>query len=190
MNEKTTERKLLTEIVTRLEKPQLFTIWEDLGTDSPLGKTFYQILQEDCPWNMEAALSADKLKELLKKELEVTRNYRREFYDALIYFVDRIEKTDAQVYNAIGMSRTLWYHLRDNKNAKTHKDNVLKMAIILKLDYWELYYLVNLAGYSLLPGNDDMDRVVSLCIRNKIYDVNKIDELLYEAGIRTLFSKK
>lgn len=190
MSEKTIERKLLVEIITRLEETQLFAILEDLGRASPFGKALVRILEEECNWNMETPISAEELKKILKKELDDTRNYRREFFDELIHFVDRAEKTDAQVYNAIGMNRTLWYRLRDNKNAKTNKSNVLKMAIILRLDYWETYYLVNLAGYSLLPGDDGVDRVVSFCIRNKIYDVTKIDELLFEAGEKPLFSEK
>lgn len=188
MDEKTIERKLLIEILTRLDEHQLLGIMEELEKDGPLGGELRRILEEDCHWNPSASLTMEELKDNLKKELEHTNGNRREFYRELIRFVDRAQKTDAEVYNAIGMNRTLWYRLRDNKNARTNKRNVLKMAIFLQLDYWEMYYLINLAGYSLMPGDDSTDRIVAFCIRRKIYDRRQIDELLWEAGETPLFS--
>ncbi|GFH92135.1 hypothetical protein IMSAGC002_03400 [Lachnospiraceae bacterium] len=188
--EKTTERKLLIEILSRLEEGQVMAILEDLGRGTPLGEALYKVLEEDCNWGSKTALNMDELKQILKRELEDTQNYRREFFQELIHFADRAEKTDAQIYNAIGMNRALWYRLRDNRDAKTNKRNVLKMAIFLRLDYWETYYLVNLSGHSFLPGNDKTDQAVSFCIRNKIYEPDRIDELLYEAGERTLFTEE
>ena len=66
---------------------------------------------------------------------------------------------------------------------------MLKMAIILHLDYWEMYYLLNLAGYSLMPAQDPTDKIVSYCIRSKIYDCKQIDELFFELGEEPLFSE-
>lgn len=186
--EKITEKQLLLAVLSRLDERQLMGLVEEMGRDQPLGQALFQVLEEELCWTQKT-LGMDELKALLKEELEVTQGYRREFYKELIYFVDRAQKTDAQVYNEIGMNRTLWYRLRDNKNARTNKRNVLKMAVILQLDYWELYYLVNLAGYSLLPRDDLTDRTVAFCVRHGIYEKGKVDELLVEAGEKALFSE-
>lgn len=186
--EKITEKQLLIEILSRLDERQLLGLVEEMGREQPLGQALLSLLEE-FRW-IQRPLGMEELKKLLKEELEVTEGYRREFYKELIYFVDRAQKTDAQVYNEIGMNRTLWYRLRDNKNARTNKRNVLKMALILQLDYWEMYYLVNLAGYSLLPGDDLTDRTVAFCVRHRIYEKGKVDELLVEAGEKPLFSEE
>ena len=191
MERKITERQLLIEVLSRLDEKQLLGLIEEMGREQPLGQALCDLLEEEFKtfhWTQKT-LKMEELKRLLKEELEVTQGYRREFYKELIYFVDRAQKTDAQVYNEIGMNRTLWYRLRDNKNARTNKRNVLKMAVILQLDYWELYYLVNLAGYSLLPGDDVTDRTVAFCVRHGIYEKGKVDELLIEAGEKPLFSE-
>lgn len=187
--EKITDKRLLVEVLSRLEERQLIGLLEEIGKEQPLGQALIKVLEEELCWTQEP-LRMEELKVLLKEELEVTQGFRREFYKELIFFVDRAQKTDAQVYNEIGMNRTLWYRLRDNKNAKTNKRNVLKMAVILQLDYWEMYYLVNLAGYSLLPGEDRTDQTVAFCIRHRIYEKEKVDELLIEAGEKTLFSEE
>ncbi len=183
-----TDKELLVQVLSRLDERQLIGIVEEIGMEQPLGQALVKILEEELHWS-EKTLKLDQLKILLKEELETTQGTRREFYKELIYFVDRAGKTDAQVYNEIGMNRTLWYRLRDNRNAKTNKRNVLKMAVILQLDYWEMYYLVNLAGYSLLPKDDLTDRTVAFCIRHGIYEKGKVDELLIEAGEKPLFSE-
>ena len=183
-----TDKELLVQVLSRLDERQLIGIVEEIGVEQPLGQALVKILEEELHWS-EKTLKLDQLKVLLKEELETTQGTRREFYKELIYFVDRAGKTDAQVYNEIGMNRTFWYRLRDNRNAKTNKRNVLKMAVILQLDYWEMYYLVNLAGYSLLPKDDLTDRTVAFCIRHGIYEKGKVDELLIEAGEKPLFSE-
>ena len=183
-----TDKELLVQVLSRLDERQLIGIVEEIGVEQPLGQALVKILEEELHWS-EKTLKLDQLKVLLKEELETTQGTRREFYKELIYFVDRAGKTDAQVYNEIGMNRTLWYRLRDNRNAKTNKRNVLKMAVILQLDYWEMYYLVNLAGYSLLPKDDLTERTVAFCIRHGIYEKGKVDELLIEAGEKPLFSE-
>ena len=192
MEKKITERQLLIEVLSRLDERQILGLAEEMGRENPFGEALLQLLEEEAdrfPWTQKT-LGTEELKKLLKQELEVTQGYRQEFYKELIYFVDRAQKTDAQVYNEIGMNRTRWYRLRDNKNARTNKRNVLKMAVILHLDYWEMYYLVNLAGYSLLPKDDLTDRTAAFCIRHGIYEKEKIDELLIEAGEKPLFSEE
>ena len=46
--EKTTERKLLIEILSRLEEGQVMAILEDLGRGTPWGVALYKVLEEDC----------------------------------------------------------------------------------------------------------------------------------------------
>ncbi len=189
-NDKESIRQLLIEVLKRLDDAQIAAIIEDLGWEEPYGKALRNIVQELDEKDRKKAMSPDELMDMLKEEINLRSGSDKKFFEQLTFFVDRAKKTDSQVYNAIGMNRSLWYRLRDNKNAKTGKENILKMAVVLHLDYWEMYYLVNLAGHSLMPKTDGTDRVVSRCIRHGIYDTLQIDELLAAIGENTLFSEK
>ena len=114
----------------------------------------------------------------------------REFFAELLRFADRVGMTDSQIYNAIGLSRSLWYRMRDHKDARTKKTNVLKLAIVLRLSFWEAFYLVALAGYAFMPGLDDTDKTVAACLLNGVYDPDTIDGMLASNNLETLFSEK
>lgn len=183
-----TNEELLREILMRLTGAQLNGMLEEFGFESPLGTSLRSWLTEiekkKCP-----PACAKCFQDELRTDLAANQNGRHEFFAELIRLIDRAQKTDAQVYNAIGMNRSLWYRLRDRKDARTNKLNILKIGIVLKLDYWELYYLVNLAGYSFLSTNDPTDFVIAFCVRHRIYNPVQIDQLLQEAGEKTLFSE-
>ncbi len=182
-------RQLLAAALGRLNEQQQAALVEELGWDTKAGEALRDVLVHDLHWQ-EQPLSMEELQKELKRELQGKNVVRREFYQELTRLIDRMQMTDAQVYNKIGMSRSLWYHIRDKKNARTKKENVLRMAVVLHVDYWEMYYLVNLAGYSLLPGQNGTDRIITACIRTKIYDTAKIDVLLIENGEPPLFSEE
>jgi len=112
------------------------------------------------------------------------------FFGEVVRFTDRAGMTDSQVYNAIGMNRSLWYRMRDDADARTKKSNVLKLAVVLKLSFWEAVYLIALAGYSFLPGNNDTDKVVSDCLMKGVFDPQAVDAALYEKTGNTLFSEQ
>ena len=114
----------------------------------------------------------------------------REFFQEIIRFADRAGLTDSQLYNTIGLNRSLWYRLRDDKSARTKKSNVLKLVIALRLNFWEAFYLIALAGYSFTPGIDETDRVVASCLLRGDYDPEKVDRLLDDDGLETLFAEK
>ncbi len=188
--EKESTRRLLIEVLKRLDEEQIAAIIQDLGWEEPDGRALRAVVQEMDQTRQKPGTTFGEVMDMLKEEIRFRSGSEKKFFEQLTFFIDRAQKTDSQVYNAIGMNRSLWYRLRDNKHAKTAKENVLKMAIVLHLDYWEMYYLVNLAGHSLMPKTDVMDRVVSRCVRHGIYDPIKIDELLEEVGEHTLFSEK
>jgi hypothetical protein len=113
----------------------------------------------------------------------------REFFTEVVRFAERANMTDSQVYNAIGLNRSLWYRMRDDSAARTKKPNVLKLAVVLRLTYWEAYYIIALAGYSFTPGTDETDNVIMSCLINGVYDIETVDKMLYDAGADTLFAE-
>ena len=112
------------------------------------------------------------------------------FFSEVLRFAERAGMADSQIYNAIGMNRSLWYRMRDNADARTKKSNVLKLAIVLRLSFWEAYYLIALAGYSFLPGVDRTDEIIARCLFEMTYDPASIDEMLVDGGCEALFSEE
>lgn len=128
----------------------------------------------------------------IQKAIEKSEGRTRLFYQELLKFVERRGMKDSKVYGAIDMDRKLWYRLRDDEKASTGKENVLKMCIVLHLDYWETFYLVNLSGHSFTPYADMSvrDFVIGLCVTNGEYDPYRVDELLVKAGEKALFGQE
>lgn len=166
---------LLKAVLRRLDLQQTQDLYLAFGSDSALADALRQRLRE---WRDPA------------QDLPAQDGGAPTFFGELVRFLARRGMTDAKLYNAIGMQRTLWYRLRDNPEAHTSKANVLKMGIVLQLDYWELYYLVSLSGYAFVPAYDGADREIASCVRAGIYAPAAIDERLYAAGEPTLFSRE
>jgi len=114
---------------------------------------------------------------------------KEKFFCEIIKFVDRAGMKDSHVYKAIGMQKDLWYRMRNNEKARTKKENILKLVIVLRLSFWEAYYLIALAGYSFVPGIDETDGIIRDCLLNNIYNPVKVDEMLDDKGLPVLFSE-
>lgn len=112
----------------------------------------------------------------------------KDFFGVLCSYIDRSGLKDSMVYGKIGMHRNQWYKIR-KREKRAGKAFVLKLCIVLRLDLYEANYLMLLAGYFFIPGNQT-DYIVCDCLKEKIYDEAEIDERLAQAGEQTLFSDK
>jgi predicted XRE-type DNA-binding protein len=175
---------LLIAVLSALDETQINAALSFIGWDTPLGLRLREILSETRQ-NSARTNKFEDVQTLLQAELSQNANIRSEFFKELLKFVDRAQMNESQVYNEIGMNRALWYRLRDNKEARTSKQNVLKLVIVLKLDYWEAFYLISLAGFSFMTSQTDY--VVAFCLSRNIYDPFQVDELLEENGQNAIF---
>jgi hypothetical protein len=182
-----TDRELLQTVLSALDETQIAAVISAVGWDSPNGRRLKEMLSELRESIIKVNAGSD-VRALLQNMISEHSDSRGEFFSELLKFVDRAQKTDAQVYNEIGMNRALWYRLRDNKDARTSKRNVLKLAIVLHLDYWEAFYIISLAGFSFMTAPSDY--VVAFCLSQGIYDTFQVDELLEGNGQEALFSEK
>ena len=66
-----------------------------------------------------------------------------------------------------------------------NKETVILLAIALELSEDELLDLLNSASYSL-PKNNIFDLIIRFCFQKRIYDINKINELLFDYNCKTL----
>ena len=180
-----TDSEVLEGLIRCLSDQKILDILYSLHEEPDLEQAFKLRLK-----NRNKPLTQTEIQKLIQEAAEESEGQTRLFFSELLRFVDRKGMKDSKVYGDIHMDRKLWYRLRDHKGARTSKENVLKMCLILNLDYWETYYLVNLSGYSFTPYMEvnPTDFVVGVCVNQGEYDPEKVDELLVQIGEKPLFS--
>lgn len=195
-NETATDAQLLEAILSHLDTCQIESLYPHFPQGTPLGRAFRLWLdraRKADPVNKEA------LKEKILEELQSSSAFSTYFFQELGRFMERAGMTDSQLYNKIGMSQPLWSNMMSKgladegsgrRNAHTNRNNVLKMSVVLRLDYWELYNLMCYGGCAFSPARDKRDYVIACCVRAGIYNPHAIDELLDAAGQEALFGKR
>lgn len=101
------------------------------------------------------------------------------FRDLLFSFIDRSGEKDSDVYNRAGIDRRLFSKVRCNENYTLRRENILKLCVSLKLDLTDTSKLLESAGYSL-STTDDFDLILRYCFTNNIYDMDTINEYLFD----------
>lgn len=98
--------------------------------------------------------------------------------------------TETEVYKGAFVSRYTFSHIingRKGKNVKPDNGNkanisqrtAMQLCIGLKLTYEEAVYFMSCAGHAFKP-NEDVDRVVVACLKNRICDIYDVNAELFE----------
>ena len=108
------------------------------------------------------------------------------FNEVLFQYIDskRIAK-DSEVYKKAGVDRKTFSKIRSSKNYKPGKSTVIALALALELNEKDTENLLEAAGYAL-TYNQKFDLTVRFCIKNKIYNLIQVNELLDYMGQRVL----
>ncbi len=113
------------------------------------------------------------------------RNLDDTFAVTLFKLIDKKGMTDVQCYKKANVSRKTFYKIRSEENYRPSKATVISFAIALGLDLSETQALLKTVGLTL-SGSDRFDVIVTYCIRSGIYDVFKINDLLFRFDQPTL----
>ena len=111
----------------------------------------------------------------------LNQNKSLSFNQLLFSYIDRSGLTDAEVYKKVYIDRKLFSKIRCDENYIPRKNNIIKLGIALSLNKTELSLLLNSAGYSLSTTNN-FDLIISFCVENGIYDIDVINDYLYNFG--------
>lgn len=115
------------------------------------------------------------------------------FKDLLRSHMRKKNLTETEVYKGSFISRYTFSHIingRKGKNIKpsnADKANVsqrtaMQLCIGLKLTYEEAVYFMSCAGHAFHP-NEDIDRVIVACLKNRICDIYDVNFELYERNL-------
>lgn len=101
------------------------------------------------------------------------------FQKLLFKLIDERDLKDSDVYNKVNIDRRLFSKIRSDVDYHPTKDTVIKLGLSLELDETGMEELLSSASYAL-PKNNVFDLIIRFCLVEKIYDINKVNELLYD----------
>ena len=107
------------------------------------------------------------------------------FQTYLFKLIDERNLKDSDVYNKVNIDRRLFSKIRSNKDYHPSKETIILFGLALELSENEIEELLSKASYSL-PMNNNFDLIIRFCFKEKIYDVNTINEFLYEHNCKLL----
>ena len=101
------------------------------------------------------------------------------FQKLLFKYIDDRNLKDSDVYNNAYVDRRLFSKIRSNESYHPSKETVIALAASLNLNIEELEELLGSASY-YLPKNNKFDLIIRFCFERKIYDIDIINEFLYD----------
>jgi len=108
------------------------------------------------------------------------------FSQELFNQIDAKDMTDIEVYKRAHIDRKLFSKIR-RKQHLPNKKTIIALALALKLEYSEAVFLLNLAGFSLsISPSMPFDIIIANAIKNKMYDIDSVNELLYHYDLPLL----
>lgn len=101
------------------------------------------------------------------------------FAVTLLKLIDAKDMTDVECYKKANVSKQTWYKIMNSKNYRPSKNTVLVFAIALELSVEETDRLLATVGFAL-SRSSKFDVIIEYFIENKIYDIDTINDALYE----------
>lgn len=108
-----------------------------------------------------------------------------DFQTMLFKMIDERNLKDSDVYNKVHIDRRLFSKIRNDKKYHPSKETIILLGLSLELSEPEIIDLLDSASYSL-PKNNYFDLIIRFCFINKIYNINSVNELLYDYDCKLL----
>lgn len=107
------------------------------------------------------------------------------FQTKLFNYIDSKNLKDSDVYNKVDIDRRLFSKIRSDINYHPKKETIILLGLALELSEEEIEDLLKSASYSL-PMNSTFDLIIRFCFKEHIYDLNQINEFLFNHNCRLL----
>ncbi len=175
-------QRLSAEEAEEPDVPELSVFDEDAAASAPLSRdlaSFEPIASAAAPMRGMAAPQA---------ELDFLLQLDEPFPVKLMKLIDRRGMDDVACYKKANVSRQTWYKILNEKCYKPNKKTVLSFAVALELTLEETQTLLESVGF-VLSNSSLFDVILMYCLSHGVYDVSKIDAILFQYDQETLYSK-
>ena len=116
------------------------------------------------------------------------KNKGETFSDMLLRLIKVRGEKNSDVYNRAKIDRRIFSRIKNNRNYNAKKDTVIAFAFALKLDLEKTKELLDVAGYTLTKSKRDL--IITVFIMQKIFDIDLLNESLYEYNQPLLLDTK
>ena len=120
---------------------------------------------------------------------DMIENAGETFRQKLFDLIEEKGMDDVTVYKGANVDRKVFSTIRRKKDYKPKKQTAIALGLALNLDMSEMEDLLARAGYALSPS-DKSDLIIQFCIHKGIYNVMKVEEILFDYKEPTLTSIK
>ena len=156
-------------------------IKENIEIEKPFfAKAAYSYAKNVCEEDSAINYDNNNINQFIKNNHDKT-----DFQPLLFNYIDERNLKDSDVYNKVHLDRRLFSKIRNDKEYHPSKETVLLLGISLELNEKEIIKLLESASYSL-PKNNYFDLIMRFCFINKVYNINKINDLLEEYHCKLL----
>lgn len=107
------------------------------------------------------------------------------FQQCLLRLIRESGIDEVEIYKKANIDRKLFSAIRCNVNYKPKKKTAVALAIALELDILTMMDLLSRAEIAFSPSNK-FDLIISYCVTNGIYDMFKINSILFQYDQPTL----
>ena len=109
------------------------------------------------------------------------------FGDYLQQMINKKGMKNSEVYSAANLTKQYFSKLLNGKVTPS-KTKLLSIAVALRLNLDETVDFLRMSGYALSPFSQE-DKIFEYFIRNRIYDIYRIDIMLFDCGLPTLITE-
>ncbi len=145
----------------------------------------FRKIQENKENEVKYSISASD--EVTNKAINEIKNteLKPSFKDLLFQYIDKTGLTDAEVYKKALVSRKVFSKIRTGQTKNVSKNTAICLGIALELELDEFEKLLN-SNNTILGDNNYFDIAIKWCIKNKIYDVEQVNDILYACDLELL----
>lgn len=116
---------------------------------------------------------------------DILDNTGETFQQCLLRLIRESGIDEVELYKKANIDRKLFSSIRCNVNYKPKKKTAVALAIALELDLPTIMDLLSRAEIAFSPSNK-FDIIISYCVTNGIYDMFKINSILFQYDQPTL----